>query len=61
MTKNPETPALHRNAKADPFQFHDHYLVEDLLTDEHRMVRGAVRDWVKAEVSPIIEDAFERA
>jgi len=49
------------SVKTDRFQFHDHYLVEDLLTDDHRMAREAVREWVKQEVSPIIEDYSERA
>ena len=38
----------------DQFQGHDYYNVDDLLTDEHKMVRDAARDWVKKEVSPII-------
>ena len=56
------TPAdFHHAARADRYQFHDYYLVDDLLEDDHRLARQAVRDWVKAEVSPIIEDAAERA
>ena len=51
---------FHHAAGEDRFQFHDHYLVDDLLEDDHRMARAAVRDWVKAEVSPIIEDAAIR-
>ena len=51
---------FHHTAGEDRFQFHDHYLVDDLLEDDHRMARAAVRDWVKAEVSPIIEDAAIR-
>lgn len=47
--------------KEDPYQHHDYYLVEELLTEEHRLARAAVRDWVKKEVSPIIEDYSERA
>ncbi len=45
----------------DRFQFHDYYNVEDMLDDEHRIVRQAVRDWVKQEVSPIIEEYAEKA
>jgi glutaryl-CoA dehydrogenase len=45
----------------DQFQGHDYYNVDDLLTDEHKMVRDAARDWVKKEVSPIIEDAAQKA
>jgi glutaryl-CoA dehydrogenase len=47
--------------KTDRFQFHDYYLVEELLEDYHRIARESVRDWVKAEVSPIIENYAQRA
>ena len=43
----------------DRFQYHDYYLVDDLLTDEQLLAREAVRSWVKQEVSPIIEKHFE--
>ncbi|MEM9260406.1 MAG: acyl-CoA dehydrogenase family protein, partial [Bacteroidota bacterium] len=46
--------------REDPFQFHDYFNIDDLLEDDHKMARSAVRDWVKAEVSPIIEDAAMR-
>ncbi|HIB36538.1 acyl-CoA dehydrogenase family protein [Mesonia sp.] len=46
---------------ADLFQAPDYYYIDDLLTDEHKMVRDAARDWVKREVSPIIEDAAQKA
>ena len=49
------------SAKADRYQYHDYYLIDDLLTDEHKLVRDSVRDWVKKEVSPIIEDYAQRA
>ena len=49
-----------RTAREDRFQYHDYYLVEDLLNDEHRLARAAVREWVKAEVSPIIEEYSEK-
>jgi glutaryl-CoA dehydrogenase len=52
--------SLKRAAKADRYQGHDYYLVDDLLSPEHRMVRESTREFVKQEVSPIIEDAFER-
>lgn len=44
-----------RNAGRDKFEHPDFYLLDELLTDEHKMIRGAVRDWVKREISPIIE------
>jgi glutaryl-CoA dehydrogenase len=33
--------------------------MDDLLTEEHKLIRDAAREWVKKEVSPIIEDAAE--
>ncbi|GAB2760651.1 acyl-CoA dehydrogenase family protein [Salinimicrobium soli] len=47
--------------KADQFQAPDYYNLDDLLSDEHKMVRDASREWVKREVSPIIEDAAQKA
>ena len=47
--------------KPDLFQAPDYYLLDDLLTDEHKLVRDAARAWVKREVSPIIEDYAQRA
>ena len=45
----------------DQFQAPDYFLLDDLLTEEHKLVRDACRDWVKREVSPIIEDAAQDA
>lgn len=45
----------------DLFQAPDYYLLDDLLTEEHKLVRDAARDWVKKEISPIIEDACQKA
>ncbi len=58
---NKELKTINKKAKTDRFQFHDYYLVDDLLTDEHRMIRQSVREWVKKEVSPIIEEYSEKA
>ena len=44
----------------DLYQGHDYFLMDDLLTDEHKMIREAARDWVKKEMSPIIEEYFEK-
>ncbi|MBL0236108.1 MAG: acyl-CoA dehydrogenase family protein [Saprospiraceae bacterium] len=49
------------NKRLDLYEGHDHYLIDELLTEEHLLARQAVRDWVKQEVSPIIEDYSERA
>ena len=45
----------------DLFQAPDYYNMDDLLNEEHKMVRDAARDWVKKCISPIIEDACEKA
>jgi glutaryl-CoA dehydrogenase len=43
----------------DRFQAPDYYLLDDLLTEEHKLIRNSVREWVKKEVSPIIEEAAQ--
>jgi len=48
-------------AKADNFQYHDYYLVDDLLTEEQKLIRETARTWVKKEVSPIVEEACQKA
>ena len=45
----------------DNFHAPDYYLLDDLLTDEQRLVRETARTWVKKEVSPIIEEACQKA
>ena len=47
--------------RQDTFQAPDYYEIDDLLTEEHRMIRQAARDWVKRDVSPIIEEAAQKA
>jgi len=50
-----------KSAKEDRYQHHDYYAIDELLSEEHLLARDAVRDWVKAEVTPIIEDYANRA
>lgn len=45
----------------DRYEAHDYYLMDELLSDEHKLIRDSARAWVKKEVSPIIEDYYERA
>lgn len=47
--------------KPDLFEAPDYYNLDDLLTEEHKLVRDAAREWVKREVSPIIEDYAQKA
>ena len=48
-------------AKADLFQSPDYYLLDELLTAEHKLIRDTTREWVKKEVSPIVEEACQKA
>lgn len=48
-------------AKTDNFQSPDYFNVDELLTDEHKLIRESVRNYVKKEISPIIEDYAQRA
>ncbi len=45
----------------DLFQAPDYYQLDDLLSEEHLLVRSAAREWVKRAVSPIIEEAAQQA
>jgi glutaryl-CoA dehydrogenase len=45
----------------DLFQSPDYYNVDELLSDEHKLIRESVRSYVKKEISPIIEDYAQRA
>jgi glutaryl-CoA dehydrogenase len=45
----------------DNFNSPDYFQLDDLLTDEQKMVRDAVRSYVKKEISPIIEDYAQKA
>lgn len=47
--------------KPDLFQAPDYYQLDDLLSEEHKLVRDAARTWVKREVSPIIEEYAQKA
>ena len=45
----------------DRFQAPDYFLVDELLTEEQKLIRNSVREWVKKEISPIIEDCCQKA
>ncbi len=47
--------------KPDLFEAPDYYNLDDLLSDEHKLVRDAARQWVKRDVSPIIEEYAQKA
>lgn len=45
----------------DHYQHHDYFHLDDLLTEEHKMIRDSVRTWIKKSVSPIIEEYAQNA
>ncbi|HBC05075.1 MAG TPA: acyl-CoA dehydrogenase family protein [Aequorivita sp.] len=47
--------------KPDLFEAPDYYNLDELLSEEHKLVRQAARDWVKRDVSPIIEEYAQKA
>ncbi|MBL7964764.1 MAG: acyl-CoA dehydrogenase family protein [Flavobacteriales bacterium] len=60
-----ETPAKYaatkKSSATDLFQSHDHYLVDELLTDEQKLIRDTARKHVSTHLKPIIEERFEKA
>lgn len=48
-----------QNQGKDRFEAHDFYGIDDLLTEEHKLIRSSVRSWVKKELSPIIEHSAQ--
>jgi glutaryl-CoA dehydrogenase len=55
-----EHPEIERSNQQDNFIAPDFYGIDDLLTEEHKLIRNTARDWVKKEISPIIEDCAQR-
>ncbi|MBD1261398.1 acyl-CoA dehydrogenase family protein [Maribacter polysiphoniae] len=47
--------------KPDLFEAPDYYNLDDLFSEEHLLVRDAARQWVKRDVSPIIEEYAQKA
>ncbi|MCB0804740.1 MAG: acyl-CoA dehydrogenase family protein, partial [Bacteroidales bacterium] len=43
-----------------PYKPTDYFGVDELLTDEHKIIRSSIRDWVSKSVVPIIEDAAHK-
>ncbi|MDB4347101.1 acyl-CoA dehydrogenase family protein [Bacteroidia bacterium] len=54
-----ELKAAHQGK--DRFEMPDFYGIDDLLSEEHILIRNSVRDWVKRELSPVIENYAQEA
>ena len=50
-----------KSLKKDLYEQPDYYLLDELLTEEHKLIRDTAREWVKKEVSPIIESYAQNA
>lgn len=49
------------NSKSDLFQSPDYFQLDELLTEEHKLIRDSVRSYVKKEISPVIEEYAQKA
>ena len=47
--------------KTDQYKHPDYYNLDDLYSEEHKLIRDVARQWVKKEVSPIIDEHYEKA
>ncbi len=56
MTMEDSLQVHKKLARQDLFESEDFYGLDELLTEEHKMIRAAIRDFVKREISPYIED-----
>lgn len=59
MTEADFNSLKEQNKGKDQFDHPDFYAIDDLLTEEHKLVRDSVRSYVKRELSPIIEACAE--
>ena len=50
-----------KRSSSDLFRSHDHYLVDELLTEEQKLIRDTARKHVSKHLKPIIEERFEKA
>lgn len=60
-TNDPAGSGARKSMKHDAFEHPDFYVLDELLTEEQKLIRGAIRDFVKKEITPFIEDWAERA
>src|SRR5690625_222989 len=47
--------------RPDLFEAPDYYNLDELLTEEHKLILDTARAWVKRDVSPIIEEYAQKA
>ncbi|MEX1240038.1 MAG: acyl-CoA dehydrogenase family protein, partial [Cyclobacteriaceae bacterium] len=59
--RQPAAAKSGKSLKQDVFDHPDFYAIDDLLTEEHKLIRSSIREFVKKEISPYIEDWAQRA
>lgn len=59
--QNYDLNSIQKSSKKDLFEAPDYFQMDELLSEEHKLIRDSVRSWVKKEVSPIIEDCAQKA
>ena len=53
--------STHHQPHVDRFTSPDFYEIDDLLTEEHKLIRSSARDFVKKEITPNIETWCQNA
>ena len=46
---------------SDRYQAHDYYGMDEFLSEEQKLMRDSLREWLKRDVSPIIEEYYEKS
>jgi len=57
----PSQPKVKKSLKQDSYEHPDFYVLDDLFTEEHKLIRSSIREFVKREISPYIEDWAQQA
>lgn len=50
-----------KSLKQDRYEQPDFYAIDNLLTEEHKLIRSSIREFVKKEITPYVEDWAQRA
>ena len=59
--QQPETRRAKKSLKQDVFDHPDFYRIDDLFTEEQKLIRSSIRDFVKRAISPYIEEWAQAA
>lgn len=60
-TPTTQQEKVRKSLKQDAYDHPDFYQLDELLTEEHKLIRSSIRDFVKKEITPFIEDWAQRA